>query len=371
MNSISIAETLAAHRRAKGITQEELAAYVGVTKASVSKWETGQSYPDILMLPQLAAYFNLSVDDLIGYKPQLTREAIRAQYRLLSRAFAEKPAQEAAEACRDLAKRYYACFPLLYQLGILLANHAPLEPDPARRQALLEEAMGWLARVRTEGEDPCLAHDALRTEAFCLLNLQRPKDAMKLLEGEQSQALPHELLVSAAYQMLGDMGRATQTLQGKMFTDVVMLMNSLTSYMGMVAGDAPRLRETLRRIRALSKAFDLERLHPLLPASAYLAGAQMYAQMGLQEEALANLEEYVRIVTGDIYPLRLHGDGYFDCLDAWLEEEQMGGTLPRSEPVIRGSLVEGVAMNPAFADLAENARFRAALERLNAQKEEA
>ena len=371
MKSITIAETLASHRRARGITQEELAAYLGVTKASVSKWETGQSYPDILLLPPLAAYFNLSVDDLIGYKPQMTREGIRAQYRILSRMFAEKSVQEAAEACRDLAKRYYACFPLLYQLGILLVNHMPLEQDPARRQALLEEAMGWLARVRTEGEDPCLAHDALRMEAFCMLNLQRPKEAMTLLENEQSQAMPHELLVSMAYQMLGDMDRAAQTLQGKVFSDVVVLMNGLIAYLGLTAGDGARLQETLRRIKALSKAFDLERLHPLLPATACLAGAQTYAQMGLREEALAQLEEYARIITGDIYPLRLHGDSYFDRLEAWLEDEQMGGTLPRSEPVIRESMVEGVTKNPAFASLAENARFRAVIERLGAQKREA
>lgn len=52
-------------RKEKGITQDELANYIGVSKASVSKWETGQSYPDIAFLPQLAAYFNISVDELI------------------------------------------------------------------------------------------------------------------------------------------------------------------------------------------------------------------------------------------------------------------------------------------------------------------
>lgn len=43
----------------KGITQEQLADYMGVSKASVSKWETGQSYPDIVILPKMAAYFKL------------------------------------------------------------------------------------------------------------------------------------------------------------------------------------------------------------------------------------------------------------------------------------------------------------------------
>ena len=77
MKEINIAKMLVRKRREKGITQEELAAYIGVSKASVSKWETGQSYPDITFLPQLAAYFNISIDELMSYAPQLTKEEIK------------------------------------------------------------------------------------------------------------------------------------------------------------------------------------------------------------------------------------------------------------------------------------------------------
>jgi transcriptional regulator with XRE-family HTH domain len=43
MKEINIAKTLVSKRREKGITQDELAEYIGVSKASVSKWETGGS----------------------------------------------------------------------------------------------------------------------------------------------------------------------------------------------------------------------------------------------------------------------------------------------------------------------------------------
>lgn len=52
MKEINIAKTLVVKRKEKGITQEELAKYIGVSKASISKWGTGQSYPDITFLPQ-------------------------------------------------------------------------------------------------------------------------------------------------------------------------------------------------------------------------------------------------------------------------------------------------------------------------------
>ena len=57
---------------------------MGVSRAAVSKWETSSAYPDIFMLPKLAAYFGQSIDSLIGYEPQMEREEIRKWYRTLS-----------------------------------------------------------------------------------------------------------------------------------------------------------------------------------------------------------------------------------------------------------------------------------------------
>lgn len=53
-------------RKKKNMTQEELAAELGVTAAAVSKWEKGYSLPDILMLCSLADYFDVTTDTLLG-----------------------------------------------------------------------------------------------------------------------------------------------------------------------------------------------------------------------------------------------------------------------------------------------------------------
>ncbi len=61
-------ENIVSLRKAKNITQEELATAVGVTNQSVSKWESGQCCPDIALLPALADYFEVSIDELMGYE---------------------------------------------------------------------------------------------------------------------------------------------------------------------------------------------------------------------------------------------------------------------------------------------------------------
>ncbi|MBQ4121261.1 MAG: helix-turn-helix transcriptional regulator, partial [Clostridia bacterium] len=54
-------------RRRDGRTQEALAEALGVTSQAVSRWEAGGGYPDMEMIPSIANYFGISIDELFGY----------------------------------------------------------------------------------------------------------------------------------------------------------------------------------------------------------------------------------------------------------------------------------------------------------------
>ena len=111
MNTLNFSENIARLRHEKKITQEQLADFVGVTKASVSKWETGQSMPDILLLPQIAAFFDVTIDELLGYEPQLSREQIRKIYFELAADFAKErkvPDHRPVNVCNNTGRE--ACF---------------------------------------------------------------------------------------------------------------------------------------------------------------------------------------------------------------------------------------------------------------------
>lgn len=66
----TIGTRIAAHRKACGMTQEELAEKLGVSGQAVSKWENDISYPDILMLPKLAEIFGTTTDELLSSKKE-------------------------------------------------------------------------------------------------------------------------------------------------------------------------------------------------------------------------------------------------------------------------------------------------------------
>ena len=58
-------EKLVVLRKLKGITKDEFASAVGVSRQAVYKWESGQSYPEVPKLLELKLQFNISIDDLL------------------------------------------------------------------------------------------------------------------------------------------------------------------------------------------------------------------------------------------------------------------------------------------------------------------
>ena len=69
---LKIGEILRELRKQKGISQESLAEYMNLSVQAISKWECGQSYPDITFLPILAEYYQVSIDYLLIGKSGLT-----------------------------------------------------------------------------------------------------------------------------------------------------------------------------------------------------------------------------------------------------------------------------------------------------------
>lgn len=63
--TMNIGNNIAALRKKKGITQEELANELGVSAQAVSKWENNSSCPDVSLLTKIADYFGVSVDALL------------------------------------------------------------------------------------------------------------------------------------------------------------------------------------------------------------------------------------------------------------------------------------------------------------------
>ena len=368
MNRLNLPENIIRFRHEKRLTQEELADFMGVTKASVSKWEKGINTPDLLLLPQLATFFDVTVDELIGYEAQLSSEQIRRQYADLSRDFATLPFADALEKTRALAHKYYACYPFLLQLSVLYWNHYMLAGTEEERRALLQEAVGWCDRIVENCSDVGVCGDAMVLRAGLHIQLGKAAEAIEALEPSANPsrlAGQNGTLLVQAYQLSGDAEKARSYAQAKQYLDLLNLIGDAILDLSLDERNIEHCEETIRRIKGVMELYHLDTLHPNVAAQFQFQSAIVYAVNGREEEALAALRRFEKCIDKLFEPEQsgLHGDGYFNQLEAWIDRLPLGSMAPRDKSFIRQSLREALVY-PAFDSLKEKEKFQKLVYRL-------
>jgi len=122
--NIYISENIKKLRKEKGITQETLSEHLGISCQAISKWERGETFPDITMLIPISSYFGVSTDQLLGVDNVKNQEKIQQyldQYDKLSYLGKDK------EKC-DLIRQAYKEFP--NDWGIVYNHLMSLLYDP-------------------------------------------------------------------------------------------------------------------------------------------------------------------------------------------------------------------------------------------------
>ena len=91
-------------RKIKGLTQESFASEIGVSRQSVYKWESGQSYPDVEKLLKIARTFGVTVDDMLNDELDVDRRGVMRPAEEV-RAEEERIAKEAAKLEAEQAEQ--------------------------------------------------------------------------------------------------------------------------------------------------------------------------------------------------------------------------------------------------------------------------
>jgi transcriptional regulator with XRE-family HTH domain len=358
MKEINIGANIAAYRREKGVTQEELANYIGVSKPAVSKWESGQSYPDILLLPILASYFNISVDQLIGYEPQMSKEDIRKLCAKLKDKFAKEPFDQVLAECEEYLKKYYSCWELQFQIACLLVNHSNLTGTQEGITRILERALEIFKRVESSSQEVSLAKLSIHMQAACYLGLQQPQACIDILETQAEPMVRAETLIVNAYQMMGDNAKAMEYLQGYSYVNLIFLLDSAKYYFLLCNNQPEKIDLYYHLFLQLCDLFEMEELHPVALINIYLLAARSYTLLGNKEKALDILEAYTNLVLKlEKSNFTLHGNRIFDMLDHYFETMDLDTASPRGVVFIWKDLRSTVLKDPAYGVLEEEERY--------------
>lgn len=110
--TIYFGENLKKLRKSKDLTQETLADFLGMSFQAISKWERGETYPDITMLPTIANFFGVTVDSLLGTDTIEKESKIKEYQEKYSRLLSDGRIGEA----KDMLKTAIGEFPGNYDL---------------------------------------------------------------------------------------------------------------------------------------------------------------------------------------------------------------------------------------------------------------
>ena len=304
--SVNIGRTIARERSRAGATQEALAAHLGVSKAAVSKWELGQSLPDVSLLPRIAAYFSLTLDELFDWRDELSQEESAALYAEVY-ALGEKDLGAAHERLRELAAEHYSDANLLLMLASLLTVWAagmatPFAPagekDGAPDGDLTDEALVLLDRVLEVATDPSALYLAQQQKATTLFQAGRYEEAVSLLEPlvRRQDASAPTMLLASAYRKLGRDDEAIELLQAERLRAASFVLSSLMQEVGM-RDDAAFARVAGNAAEVVFEALDMGTVNPFFSATMSLEVAEVLRKAGEKDAALEALARAIDAAT--------------------------------------------------------------------------
>ena len=131
---LMISERIKKYRKDKAITQDALAQALSVSPQSVSKWECGDGYPDITLLPAIANFFEVTVDELIGNDEISTKEDVQKNFFNVVHTL---PADDQLELALKYHKKYPRNWHIATSLMHIITRYHGNNEDEYRK--LLEE----------------------------------------------------------------------------------------------------------------------------------------------------------------------------------------------------------------------------------------
>ncbi|MBY0222881.1 MULTISPECIES: helix-turn-helix domain-containing protein [Sporosarcina] len=357
---LQIGSIILKERKRLQVTQDTLAAYCQVSKASVSKWEKGQSYPDITLLPKLASYFKLTVDELLGYERQLSKAEIQKQYYEFAERFGIEPFEQVYDEVDEQVKSFYHDPSFLLQMSILMLNHHMLSDESPH---ILQKTNQWLERIRQLSEDVWMLRQANSLQATIALMQADPNTTLHLLDGVIKPSIGDEILLATAYEQVEKQDEALRVIQVMMYQNIIQLVGSSPIYLRLTTADSNAFEETIRRMNGLIELYSLRKLHPNICLQFYFGVAQCAAALEKRELMYSYLKKFVEVCIEDLFPIKLRGDDYFDLLEDWLAQLDLGPNALRNTSIIKQSALEAIEA-PFFAPFQNEEEMKELIEKL-------
>lgn len=298
-------DVIRTRRQALGLTQEGLAARLGVSAPAVNKWERSIHYPDITLLPALARVLGVDLNTLLSFQEDMTEEEIGL---FLNRIYETAGAEGVAAAfalARDKLREFPNSDLLAYSLAGLLEGLVLMSPDAGEqgdRDAWTEEIDALYERGAASA-DPKVREWACTTLAGRCIGRGNLDRAQSLLAQLSDTHREKRTLTAALRKKEGRTGEAWELLERELMEQALSIQTTLLHLLDLALEEGDRDRAHILADTAVQagEIFDLSD-YAVLSAPFQLAAAEQDGPAAL--DLLARMLHSLDLPwdTGRLYP---------------------------------------------------------------------
>ena len=177
---MTIGNVIKKYRKNKGMTQEEMAARLGVTAPAVNKWEKGGTLPDIALLAPIARLLGITTDELLSFKDELTDEEINRYLSEVQKDLESKDFHEVFLSVKRKIEEYPNCEKLIWQAAVLL-DAKRMTTEPPNKDRYDGVIFGWFERCLLS-EDELMRNQAADSLFYAFIRQKNYEKAARYLE---------------------------------------------------------------------------------------------------------------------------------------------------------------------------------------------
>lgn len=220
----NLAVNIRAMRKARGLTQEQLADVFGVTVGAVHKWEAGLSTPELSLILEMADFFDTSLDVLIGYAPRDNRiEKLAARLRKMAYVMDPEGPAEAQKALKKYPNNFAIVFECALLYGINGIN--PKNKEYLKRAIeLFEMSLPLLSQNTDPGINESVIYGQL---AILHQTLGDNKKALKIYEEHNAGGI-FDIRIGQVLALNNEYRRADEYLSRAMVKQIGDRINLIT-----------------------------------------------------------------------------------------------------------------------------------------------
>lgn len=141
-------------RKEQGLTQEQVASYLGVTAPAVNKWEKGATYPDITLLAPLARLLKVDLNTLLCFQEGPSQQEIHYFCQEAAKLIQAGKLEEGFEMMEQKVQEYPHCTALIHSFALLGDGALILSELKAEEKRSYDDILvGWYRRVAESGDE--------------------------------------------------------------------------------------------------------------------------------------------------------------------------------------------------------------------------